>query len=511
MNQTTLKRELINSSQISFLTVVIGVAFSLRLAVVVANYTDHRFYDYHYGSHDTRISIGDDYRYNEIAVNMVEGKGFPVIFEDEPHQYDFRRPPGYLLILAAVYKICGYDVIFALLMHVVFSCFALIYFYRIARHYFSEAAARISTFLWAIYPAAVMWNLALYRESVSTFFVMFAVWRFIRLTETFSWSQAFAFGIALGFGILQESSFPVPLAVLCSGFIAYGPSKMSDGTFIGKSKEVLSNIRNRFIRKLWLSLIVVAAFGVTLSPWLMYFYTHNGTVAMSKGTDFGGGDNAYLFVFRRLAHAENPNTSIDSIFTTETLRYRLEVAKRHLPEEMSLRIDSMAQSEKVRILNELKNNPQFMSDLNETALKKFEQLLETHPEVYYGKPFGKLVIHRFLNYGLNFLPSHEPGQLVNISTLNTMGYKNSLLYYIVGWSLLLFGFVLFLVYIYHAFRKGFILFVIWSLCFLVLNIKTLSSETRYILPYQTFVFMTLGYAFSQWIEKWQERKLSNQQ
>ncbi|MBL7996090.1 glycosyltransferase family 39 protein [bacterium] len=245
---------------------IILFAFVLRSGFVLFYFDEHKFYGYEYGTNDTHRPIGDDQRYIEIAMNLIDGNGFPVIYEKPPHSQDFRRGPLYLLFLASIFKIFGFNVLMICLTQALVSSLSIYFICKIADHYFGKKTAFISALIWTVYPATILWTMAIYRETLTIFLILWTTWSFIRLRKKQTWRYSIISGSALSMLLLLDPFTQVLIPVYLI-FLWVTPQ------FIDPLRTIIYRYWGAFYintkRKLLISGLVIGTAVLLLLPWLM--------------------------------------------------------------------------------------------------------------------------------------------------------------------------------------------------------------------------------------------------
>lgn len=116
---------------------------------------------------------GDDVRYDQYAVNFLQGWGLNVAGEAGKQWVDIRRPPGMLFWLAGIYSIFGYDPDIAVIFNIILdSCTALLLVF-LAQNFLAYNHALITGLLYALYvPAAVHSSGIILTEPLQTFMLI---------------------------------------------------------------------------------------------------------------------------------------------------------------------------------------------------------------------------------------------------------------------------------------------------------------------------------------------------
>ncbi|OHA01840.1 MAG: hypothetical protein A3C16_06010 [Candidatus Sungbacteria bacterium RIFCSPHIGHO2_02_FULL_51_29] len=146
--------------------------------------------------------------YDEIAMNVVEGRGFRLDGPEIPLGMDRavgRVVPGYQLFLAAVYGVFGHHITLIWFIQAVAHALSVLFMFHISRMVFREmwypAAGLIGAALIAFSPDLIIGSSMLLTETIAIFLMLWFLYGFFRYMErtslwTVLWSGA-VFGVAL--------------------------------------------------------------------------------------------------------------------------------------------------------------------------------------------------------------------------------------------------------------------------------------------------------------------------
>lgn len=157
-------------------------------------------------------SAKDDYEYDRMAMQLVEGKGY----RNARGELTAYRSPGYPVFLAGVYRLVGHDYQRARLTQAVLSTltFALIGWWAFV--IFGRTAATVAVLLSAGYPAfyaSYFGCAALITETFYTFLLTVALATLFAYLRSPSLELAFTSGIFWGLAILTRG-VPLPLVFI---------------------------------------------------------------------------------------------------------------------------------------------------------------------------------------------------------------------------------------------------------------------------------------------------------
>lgn len=178
-------------------------ALSLRIGFIVFYDNGKMLKNEHYAS--------DEYSYDQIAVNFLNGKGF--VTDDGLYA---RRPPSYPLFLALIYFIFGYSLVTVRFIQVIIGALTCLIIYLISKEIFDKKTGLISAFICAIYYPFIQQPAYLLTEVLFTFILsltVYFIFRAKRLNYTFT--ALLLAGVFLGISILcRDSLIAFPLIVL---------------------------------------------------------------------------------------------------------------------------------------------------------------------------------------------------------------------------------------------------------------------------------------------------------
>ena len=173
---------------------IVAVAILVRIAVLVA-----------LGDLPLRA---DEVQYQELAVNLVEGRGFAL--DDRLTSW---RPPLYPFALAAVYTLTGStDPASARGFQIALSALTVLLVYLLGRRLFGETTGLLGAGILAVYPSLVFYNAHLLTEGLATFMVTLTLYSFALYVERPRVVAACATGVSLGLAALSRDVI-LPLAV----------------------------------------------------------------------------------------------------------------------------------------------------------------------------------------------------------------------------------------------------------------------------------------------------------
>jgi len=132
-----------------------------------------------YYLHDDDYFSGIKSGLDELAYNLAQGNGF--VIESEGRLIPFTQQlPGYSFLLAITYKIFGQaNDIFLQIIQVIFSSLSVFLIFGIAKKFFSNNIALLSSFLWAIWLPEARISVAALYGAPTVFLTLLASYLFI--------------------------------------------------------------------------------------------------------------------------------------------------------------------------------------------------------------------------------------------------------------------------------------------------------------------------------------------
>jgi len=203
--------------------------------------------------------------YEEIALNLVKGKGYSLPNNSDfasqdiahrkrmewPEQPTALRAPLYPLFLYQLYQLTGINRTVALFMQAAFDTGTCLLIYLIARQLFaSSPVALLSSLLWALYLPGILVSKRFHSEPMFTFLLGGTI---LLMMRAYRKEQTRYFALAgIGFG----------LSSLCRPVVVLFPLIWLFFYILRKKK-----------RQAWGNgLILLFAYGLTLTPWVMRNY-----------------------------------------------------------------------------------------------------------------------------------------------------------------------------------------------------------------------------------------------
>lgn len=166
----------------------------------------------------------DEIQYQEIAVNLVAGKGFAI--GDKLTSW---RPPLYSAALAGLYRVTGTtDPTVARAFQAVISLLTAVLAYALARRLFGQRAAVCAAALVALYPSFLFYGNHVLTEILFTFTVTLSAWCFAEYLHRPGVARAAVTGLALALAVLtRDIVWPMAfvMAALTVWFASVSPAR----------------------------------------------------------------------------------------------------------------------------------------------------------------------------------------------------------------------------------------------------------------------------------------------
>jgi 4-amino-4-deoxy-L-arabinose transferase-like glycosyltransferase len=227
------------------------------------------------GFADTGLEIVDEQHYHELAVSLVEGRGF---YRDE--HLTSMRPPLYSAMIAGLWLATGTDDLQVIRgLQIVLSLANVVLVYALAASLFSRRVGVIAAGLFCFYPTLIVYDYLILTEVLFTFLLTLAVLACVKLVKNGSPLTAAGAGVTIGLAALARSVlWPFPL-VLCPVLAFLMPGSVA--------------------RRIGVATMVFAAYAVTIAPWAI---RNTQLQQVPVVIDTMGGINLRLGNFERTPH-----------------------------------------------------------------------------------------------------------------------------------------------------------------------------------------------------------------
>ncbi|MGB4780426.1 MAG: glycosyltransferase family 39 protein [Candidatus Methylomirabilis sp.] len=238
----------------------------------------------------------DEEQYQEIAVNLVEGRGFAL--QGQPTSW---RPPLYPFLLSGLYMLAGTThPIVARAFQAILSLVNGLMVYMLGRRLFGERVGLGAALLFTVYPSFLFYNNHLLTEVLFTFLLTVTAYCFAAYLENGRLPFLAASGVALGLAVLtRDIVWPmVGIMTLLIGYVT----------------------RQDFIRRTWHSAVLLMSFLVITMPWVIRNTRLQDTVtliATNGGIVFLEGNYEYTPLDRPWrSHALDPELKVRRLLPT---------------------------------------------------------------------------------------------------------------------------------------------------------------------------------------------------
>jgi 4-amino-4-deoxy-L-arabinose transferase-like glycosyltransferase len=177
-----------------------GARWDRRLLwILVAAAVVRLFFFYGLAELDLRV---DEVQYQEIAVNLVEGRGF--VLDDRLTSW---RPPFYPFALAALYTLVGTtDPTVARVAQAILSLLNCVLVYALGRRLFGATVGLGAAAIFAFYPSFLFYNNHILTEVLFTFLLTLTGYCFVAYLAGGRASLLAATGVVLGLTVLTRDT-----------------------------------------------------------------------------------------------------------------------------------------------------------------------------------------------------------------------------------------------------------------------------------------------------------------
>lgn len=243
-----------------WLLVIAGAAILIRLVYVLVHDPIPQPY---------QLDL-DEVDFSYLGKSVSEGRGLV----DKQGDPTTTRFPFYPYVLGLVYFVFGYHTKAAFIFQAVLGGILPLLAYYICREYFSRRIALLAAGIAALYPSYIEFSQYLMSENLFIPEIAFLIFISLKLLKKPDWKKAFCLGLALGITSLTRGT----------AFLL---------VFIAPLVIVLA-IRRKFVIRLRLAAVTVAAAVLVFIPWMIRNYHAYGKWLMSSS---GGGPVLWLGYF----------------------------------------------------------------------------------------------------------------------------------------------------------------------------------------------------------------------
>jgi len=157
------------------------------------------------GFFEGRFTAADTDDYTDIAVNILQGKGYG--YEGGPTAFVV---PLYPFFLTGIFGLFGENLLAVQLVQMLLSALTVVLVYLIARRLFDPSAGVIAALIAAVHPWLIFWSGYVLTETLFVFLLTAAILAYVYLVKKPSLWKALGSGILLGLSALCR---PVGLQV----------------------------------------------------------------------------------------------------------------------------------------------------------------------------------------------------------------------------------------------------------------------------------------------------------
>lgn len=476
--------------------VLFSTALLLRLVTLLALDNAHPYFSHPYGTVDTRFPVSDPHRYIEIAMNLNEGRGFPVIYSTEPHAFDFRRGPLYMLFLAGVFHLFGFSFLAVATVQCILSALTVVLVKKLGTSYYDERTGNVAAWVWCLFPIAVVWPGTIFRETLTTFILMLTLVLFALYKRAEDRRWIMLVGAVMGLGVLQDPLLQMVMVVVA---IALVWNELKVGTSwpatnnLSKGRRIWLNVGRVFsvhaVRgSLTVLLIYLFSYGLVVAPWLLYTHAKLGRPVIGTASEYGFWDNHFNYYWFKTARKQQAQPSWDDYHKAAT-EHRYRVARAYLQSDPP---DEYTLISKKGTVDSLMKISRFASHLD---MANFSHVLSTiwdDPSLYLGSPLGKTVLIKLSENWVNFMITniHAPYPF-NSNLCAFLNSETAVLRSLSAFAIVT-SFVLFAIFIRYA-STGRLLTVVWLAYWAFFFILWFRTESRYMLPVTPLALIVVSY------------------
>jgi len=155
------------------------------------------------------LPCSDFVLYNNYAINASKG----VFTEYDPSYPVFPFKFGYPLLLSILYKIFGTNIMIIKIFNILISICTSLQIYCISKKIFDEKAARISSLLYAIWPAQIMFTSVAASEHIYLLLLLLSFQLFLQVLGEITNKKRYVYSIGTGIAIAL-TQFIRPTAIM---------------------------------------------------------------------------------------------------------------------------------------------------------------------------------------------------------------------------------------------------------------------------------------------------------
>lgn len=250
---------------------------------------------------ETKID-SDALEYHQLAVNLLEGKGF---YLEERGGQTMLREPVYPVFLFLNYKIFGIHpnlIRFEQVILVLLICFLV---YRLSQKLFNDFTAKIAILAVVLHPLFVIYSGEITSEILAAFLAILSCFVFIKSLEERKLFWSALAGLVLAVLVLTKSVFIfIPIFLLPIYFL---------------NREKYTHICDCRYGCIFRAVLFFLAFFLIVSPWLYRNHLYFGKWAIAER----GGQTMYVHAFKsELSREQLKNYAISSFLSQYFVRLK---------------------------------------------------------------------------------------------------------------------------------------------------------------------------------------------
>ncbi len=157
------------------------------------------------------ISNDDQFYYDDIAMNILDGRGIFATWD--LWIYACMRVPFYPLLLSLIYLFFGHSFLAAEIFQFILGIFTCLFVYLIVERIFNKIIAFFTAIIVGIYPIYLAFNLQLMRESSFIFLFVVFSYLILKTLDNPVWKNFILSGLLFGLMVLNRPTifFALPL------------------------------------------------------------------------------------------------------------------------------------------------------------------------------------------------------------------------------------------------------------------------------------------------------------
>lgn len=210
--------------------------------------------------------ICDPEQYDDIAMSLMQSRGFPI--SKIGNEYTgITRPPGYPLFLALIFNIFGHNYQSVRIIQALLDSLTCLIIFCLGRTVFNSKVGRIAAICYAFYTPPIIFTGLLYTETLFTLILSVSVFFMLLAFKRDNFSYWMLAGLFLGLAALI-SSRPVLMPFLVLGALLLSRRPL---------KESMKS-----------SMIVLFFMIVSISPWTLRNYMATGKFVLLENYNQDG-------------------------------------------------------------------------------------------------------------------------------------------------------------------------------------------------------------------------------